>query len=414
MIRIYGMWFVAWCGVFLLSASASDWPEFRGPTGQGLAPGAEPPVTWSATEHVAWKTAIPGAGWSSPILYRGALYLTAARLNDDGNPVSLRLLRLDPETGRIRWDKEALPVAGETTKHDKNSHASSTPLAHAGRIYAHFGYLGTACFDPDGGRLWQQTSLSYPPRHGNGGSPVIVGDKLIFNCDGNEEPYVAGLDLATGHVLWKTPRKTGARNKFSFCTPLVIEEADRPVVVSPGSGAVIAYEPESGKELWRVDYGDGYSVVPRPVFGNGLLYVSSGFNTPILFAIRPGGRGDVTDSHVAWKTERGAPKTPSPLLDGNELYYVSDRGMVSCVDATTGEHHWYERMGGNVSTSPVLANGRIYVTDESGRTVVMKAGKTFEILAENDLDERTLASPALDGKALFLRTISHLYRLETP
>jgi outer membrane protein assembly factor BamB len=386
-----------------------DWPQFRGPTGQGTAEGADPPLTWSPTENVAWKTPLPGSGWSSPIVYRGRVYLTTAVTDDDRRPKSLRAIGVDARSGEIVWDHEVFAPDSDAPKHSKNTHASSTPIADGDHLYVHFGPLGTACLTLDGEVLWRQEGIDYPPVHGNGSSPVLAGDKLIFNCDGGRDPFVVALHRSTGEVAWKAPRETSAAKKFSFSTPLVLEDGGRELVVSPGSGAVIAYDAASGEEVWRVDYGQGYSVVPRPVLGEGLLYVSSGFDSASVFAVRTGGRGDVTDTHVAWKASRGAPKTPSMLLVGGELYFVADNGIATCVDARTGQQHWQERIGGNVSASPVYADGRIYITTEDGRTIVIAASREFEKLAENDLGERTLASAAISGKALFIRTASNLY-----
>ncbi|MHC4647402.1 MAG: outer membrane protein assembly factor BamB family protein [Planctomycetota bacterium] len=392
---------------------SGDWPEFRGPTGQGIAEDAEPPVRWSQTENVVWKTAIAGGGWSSPVVYQGSVYLTTALVGKDGHPTSLRVLRVDAEDGKILWNREVFAPKGSYPKHDKNSHASPTAIIEEGRVYAHFGHMGTACIDVHGTVLWRQSKLKYDPYHGNGGSPILFDDKLIFSCDGAKDPFVAGLNKLTGDVVWKVDRKsTKAANKFSFSTPLLVDENGRKAVVSPGSGAICAYDPGDGQEIWCVDYGSGFSVVPRPVYGHGMVFISTGFNRANVYAIRVGGNGDVTDTHLVWKTESGAPKTPSMLLVGGDLYFVSDNGRASCVDAITGRQYWQEKIGGSVSASPVAADNRIYITTEKGRTFVIKVGRKFELLAESDLNERTLASPAVSGRALFIRTESHLYRIE--
>ena len=273
--------------------------------------------------------------------------------------------------------------------------------------------MGTACLDLEGKVRWRSTELRYPPVHGNGGSPVLVGRALIFSCDGASDPFVAALDRETGKLLWKTPRETTAKKKFSFSTPLVIQIAGRTEVISPGSGAVCAYDPANGRELWRVRYGEGYSVVPRPVLGHGHLFIASGFDRPSVMAIRTGGQGDVTDTHVAWTLAKGAPNTPSLLLAGDELYFVSDGGIATCVDATTGRVHWSERLGGNFSASPILAEGRIYFQNEEGTTIVVKAGKEFAKLAENPLGEKTLASSAAANGALYIRTEEALYKISS-
>jgi outer membrane protein assembly factor BamB len=394
-------------------ATSGDWPEFRGPTGQGIAENANPPMKWSQTENVAWKKEIPGRGWSSPIVYQGSIYLTTAIVDSKSNPTSLHALRIDAKTGDILWNREIFALDGSWPKHDKNSHASSTSIIGDGRLYVHFGHMGTASLDVNGKILWRQNKIKYDPYHGNGSSPILVDDNLIFNCDGQKNPFVAALNKFTGKTAWKVYRKpVSAPNKFSFSTPLLIDENGRKAVVSPGSGAVCAYNPENGNEIWRLDYGSGFSVIPRPVYGHGMVFVGTGFATSKVCAIRTGGVGDVTKTHLVWETDKYAPRTPSMLLVGNELYFVSDDGRCSCVDAMTGKQYYRKRFGGKVSASPVFADGRIYITTEKGKILVIKAGTVFEILAENDLKERTFASPAVSGSALFIRTESQLYRIE--
>ena len=210
--------------------------------------------------------------------------------------------------------------------------------------------------------------------HGNGGSPALVDDALVFSCDGASDPFVVALSKLTGAVLWQANRQSDATKTFSFSTPLVITVKGQKQMISPGSNVVCAYDPKNGREIWRVRY-DGYSVIPRPVYGHGLLFIGTGFDRPTVMAVRPEGQGDVTETHVAWKVTRGAPNTPSLLLVGDELFMVADSGMVSCLDARTGSTHWQERIGGNCSASPFHANGRIYLQTEEGLGVVLAAGK---------------------------------------
>jgi outer membrane protein assembly factor BamB len=364
---------------------------------------------------VVWKTEIPGEGWSSPVLYRDKLFLTAAvpQGEEGAADYSLRVLAIDPNTGENLWNVEVFRQEAEDAPriHRKNSHASPTPIAAGDRLYVHFGHQGTACLDLQGNVVWRQTSLSYRPVHGNGGSPILVDGRLVFSIDGAEQTKVVALDAETGQVAWQTDRGSTATKKFSFSTPLAIEVAGRTQVISPGSDMVCAYDAASGAEIWRVLY-DGYSVIPRPVFGHGLVFVCTGYNRPSLMAIDPRGEGDVTDSHVRWTTKKSVPHTPSLLLVEDELYMVSDRGIASCLDARTGEVHWTDRVDGNYSASPLYADGHIYLQNEQGLATVLRAGKEFEKLATNSLEERTLASYAVADSALFIRTAGHLYRIE--
>jgi outer membrane protein assembly factor BamB len=392
-------------------AFAEDWPQFRGPTGQGLSTATNVPVEWDTSRNVAWKTPIPGRGWSSPVLAGGRVYLTTAT-GDDASP-SLRAICVEALTGDVLWDTEVFRPDRKqaAVKHKKNSQASPTPIVTSDRLYVHFGHLGTAALDLSGNVLWRQV-VEHPPAHGNGGSPVLVGDLLVFNCDGVTDPFVVALDAKSGEVRWRTPRNTPAKQQFSVATPQVIEVGGAQQVVSPASGFVGGYDPASGRELWRVRYGKGYSVVPRPAFANGILVVCSGYDSATTFAIRPeGANGDVTASHVVWQHKKGTPNTPSPLIVGDELYLVSDNGIASCTDLATGKVHWTQRLDGNFSASPVAAEGRVYFQNEDGVGYVIKAATSFEQLAENDLGEPSLASYAVTDGALFIRTDKHLWKI---
>lgn len=234
----------------------------------------------------------------------------------------------------------------------------------------------------------------------------------MFSCDGANDPFVVALDANTGKVRWKTSRNTSAKNQFSFSMPLVIEVDGITQIISPGSGFVAGYNLADGREIWRARYGEGYSVITRPVFAHGLLFVTSSYNRSVLYAVKPAGaKGDVTDTHIVWKHEKSVPNTPSPLVVGDELYFVSDSGIANCLDARTGSIHWSERLGSGFSASPVLVEGRIYFQNEEGVGTVLKAGKVFEVLAKNDFRERTLASPAVTDNTIFLRSKSHLWRI---
>jgi outer membrane protein assembly factor BamB len=398
------------------SVRAEDWPEFRGPTGQGLVSQGKLPTEWSDTKNVAWKQDIPGLGWSSPIVHAGRIYLTSSVpvANDDKVDQSLAALCLDAKSGKIVWQKEVFRQDGKTAPriHRKNSHASPTPLTDGKRLYVHFGHQGTACLDFDGKILWRSTSQKYDPVHGNGNTLILADDALVFNGDGDDKQFVVALDRATGKELWRTKRQSDSSKKFSFCTPLLINVKEQKQIVSPGAGAVCAYDPATGKEIWRVLYGNGYSVVPRPVHGHGLVFICTGFDAPELLAIRPDGQGDVTKTHIAWTARKGVPLTASLLLVGDELYMISDLGVASCLDAKTGKVHWQERIGGAFSASPLHCDGKIYFQSEEGVGVVINAGKKFDLVAKNNIGERTLASAAAVDGVLFIRTEKHLYCIQ--
>jgi outer membrane protein assembly factor BamB len=392
-----------------LVAQAGEWTEFRGPEGAGHAPSGLP-VRWSETENVAWKTPIEGLGWSSPVVSRGRVYLTTA--TEAGDERSLRLVCLDAATGAVRWNKQLFTTPGSVRMHKKNSHASPTPIVAGERVFVHFGPHGTACTTLDGGVVWQRT-LEYEPTHGTGGSPALAGDTLVICCDGSDMQYVVGLDAASGDVRWKKDRETTPKKGFSFATPAIITVGGRRQAVCPGSDAVFAYDPRTGETIWRVDYPGGYSVIPRPVEGAGLLFLGSGYDKPVVHAIDPGGSGNVTDTHVRWKMDKSAPNTPSVLCVGDEVYCVSDNGIATCLDARTGTEHWRQRLGGNYSASPTHAGGLVYFQSESGEAVVVKAGRTFEEVARNQIGggERTFASYAVDGRSFLIRTEAALYRV---
>jgi outer membrane protein assembly factor BamB len=393
--------------LFALTAAvpAEDWPEFRGPTAQGHSTERGLPLEWSESRNVMWKTRVPGLGWSSPVVAGGRVWITSAIKERGG---SLRALAFDVETGRELVNAEIFRTSNADPLNAKNSLASPTPIVEGDRVYVHFGADGTAALTTSGETVWK-TRLAYESQHGSGGSPVLYGDLLIFSADGSDRAFVIALEKQTGKTRWKTSRRQPSDQAYT--TPLVIRVGDRDEVVSVGAFRAAAYEPESGKEIWRVGYGDGFSNVPRPVYGHGLVYIATGFQQPTLIAVRPDGTGDVTRTHVAWTLRRGAPLTPSPLLVGDELYIVNDGGIVSCLDATTGQTRWQHRLDGNFSASPVFADGRIYFLNEEGVATVILPGKEFRMLATNHVDGATLASMAVSAGSIFIRTGTHLYRI---
>ena len=414
--------FVTLALLFTLMSSrgqAENWPQFRGPTGQGVSQEPQVPVEWGPEKNIRWKVEVPGTGWSSPIYQNGRVYLTTAvpvaagagAGAGAGSDQQLTALCLDAATGSTIWRNVVFEQRHEASDaiHGKNSHASATPVVDAEFLYVHFGTHGTACLTLDGDVVWTNRTLSYRPQHGNGSSPVLVDDLLVVACDGADVQFVAALGRADGVIRWQQSRPPLTGKKFSFCTPLVIQIAGKSQIVSPGTDRVIAYRPADGTTIWQFDY-TGYSVVPRPVYGQGLLFCSTSFDRPTLYALRPGtGKRDVEQ---VWETDRGAPHTASPLLVGEELYFVSDRGVATCVDAKTGKVHWVDRVGGNYSASPVYAGGLIYFQNEDGGTVVIRPGTEYREVTRNSLPGRTLASYAIADSAIFLRTDTHLYRIQ--
>jgi len=388
------------------AASAQDWPDFRGPDGQGHSTARGVPLDWSESRNIAWKSPVPGRGWSTPIVSGDRVWLTTA-VEDRG--VSLRALAYDTATGREVVNVEIFRTRSGSGLHPKNTRASPSPIVEGDRVYVHFGAAGTAALTTAGEIVWK-TQFAYESQHGAGGSPVLYGDVLILSCDGSDTAFVVALDKRTGKTRWKTSRRQPWDQAYT--TPLVIRAADRDQVVSVGAFRAASYDPQSGKEIWRVSYGDGFSNVPRPVFGNDLVYITTGFFQPEILAVRADGSGDVTKTHVQWSLRRAAPLTPSPILVGHELYVVTDNGIASCVDAATGALVWQRRLNGTFSASPVFADGRIYFLAEDGVATVIAPGREFSQLAVNRLDGATLASMALSSSAIYIRSATHLYRIE--
>ncbi|MGL5094940.1 MAG: PQQ-binding-like beta-propeller repeat protein, partial [Planctomycetia bacterium] len=330
-----------WAALTSLSYAIADtapeeWPQFRGPTGQGHAAGA-PPTLWSETKNVVWKTAVPGRGWSCPVAGGGRVYGTSAL--QDGR--SLRAWCVEQTTGKIVFDVEVIHTETPPPINAVNSHASPTPVLSDGRLYVYYGTSGAGCVDAATGEvLWTNTGLPLDHKEGPGSSAIAWGDFMIFNCDGMDVQYVAALDKKTGKVAWKAPRtgkiSENPDKRKAYSTPLVIDVAGEEQLVSAGADRLVAYAPADGKELWRVE-ASGFSNVPRPVYADGVIYFSTGFVKPQLWAVKPGGRGDLTTSNVVWKYTKGVPANSSPLYVAGSIYMVADNGVASCIDAATGE-----------------------------------------------------------------------------
>jgi outer membrane protein assembly factor BamB len=396
-------------------ADFTNWPEYRGPEGNGHANSAQLAWQWDEHQNICWKTPIHDRGWSSPVIWDQQVWLTTA--TQDGK--RMYAVCVDRESGKMVHDLHLFDVEAPREIHITNSYASPTPAIEAGRVYVHFGSYGTACLDTQSGKvLWQRRDFPCHHWRGPGSSPILFEDLLILHFDGYDFQYVVALDKRTGQTRWRVDRDIDYETddgdlKKGFCTPTVIQVDGQLQLISPAAKAAIAYDPHSGEEIWRIRY-PNHSAAARPLFGHGLVFINTGFSRAQLFAVRPTGRGDVTDSHVKWFVDRGIGSKPSHLLVGDLIYNIHDRGTASCLEALTGKVIWQERLGGSFSASPLLAGDRIYFFDEEGTTTVIRTGRSFERLAENRLDDGCMASPAVSGDALFLRTKSHLYRIESP
>ncbi len=400
---------------------AADWPEFRGPRGDGTVEGALP-VRWSETENVRWKTAIPFKGWSTPVVMDGRVWLTTA--TEDGH--EFYGICLDAESGAILFNEKLFSCDNpEPLGNEVNCYASPSPVIEPGRVFLHFGSYGTACLDTATFKtLWTRTDL--PCRHfrGPGSSPIMFENLLILTFDGADVQYSAALEKETGKTVWRTDRTSNWKDldengqpqregdfRKSFCTPFVIDAAGHRQLITTSSYSVFSYDVRTGAELWKIDH-EAYSPAPRPVFGNGLVHVITGRGKNAVLAVRPDGSGDVSATHVAWKAEgKLVPLEPSPLLLDGLLYLLSNDGTLTCLDAASGTEVWSARIGGSYVSSPVHADGLIYCFSTNGKTTVIKAGRTYGEVAENRLDEGFMASPAVIGNDFILRTKTHLYRI---
>ncbi|PYK62658.1 MAG: quinonprotein alcohol dehydrogenase [Verrucomicrobia bacterium] len=410
------------------------WPQFRGPNGDGHSDSNGLPLNWSETENVKWKAAIHGKGWSSPVVWGNQVWLTTA--TEDGHELSV--VCLDRDSGNILRDQKIFEVEKPQFCHAFNSYASPTPAIEEGRIYVSFGSPGTACLETKTGKvLWERRDFVCNHFRGAGSSPILYGDLLIINFDGSDHQFVVALDKQTGKTVWRRERSIDFKDldadgkpqtegdlRKAFATPQVAVLDDQPLLISQGAKATYAYEPLTGREIWRVEERTSHSAGTRPVVGHGMIFVPTGWSNGEILAIRPGKAGEVMDANtdsapdakrqlqVVWKTKRNAPKKPSLLLVEDLLFGIDDGGVASCLDAKAGTEVWRERVGGNYSASPVYAEGRIYFFSEEGKTTVIEARRQFKVLAENQLEDGFMASPAIAGSAFLLRTRTHLYRIE--
>ena len=397
-------------------SSEDRWTEFRGPAGSGLSSSTDLPREWSETKNVVWKAAVHGRGWSSPVVLGRQVWLTTA--TRDGRELSV--LALDRDSGTVIRDILLFKVDRPEDTARYNSFASPTPVIEEGRVYVHFGSYGTAALDTaTGATLWTRRDLPCNHWRGPGSSPMLWGDLLVVHFDGYDQQYAVALDKRSGRTVWKSERAydfgtDDGDMKKAFATPVVIEAAGRSQLISQAAKAVLSLDPRTGRELWRVRYAS-HSAAARPLFANGLVYVGSGRGPSELLAIRPDGSGDVTATHVAWKAARGIGSSPAPILVDGLIYAIADKGgVLTCLDAKTGAELWQHRTGPHDHTaSPLYADGALYLFAEDGQALLVAPGREYKELARPAVDEAgVMATPAIAGRSIFLRTESHLYRIE--
>jgi outer membrane protein assembly factor BamB len=402
--------------------SEVNWPEFRGPRGNGQTLNTGLPVQWSETQNVKWKTAIHGKAWSSPVVWGDQIWITTA--TEDGT--RLYAVCVDKETGKILHDRLVFEVERPQYAHPFNSYASPTPVVEQGRVYVTFGSPGTACLDTATGKvLWERRDFVCNHFRGAGSSPILYQNLLIVNFDGSDFQFLVALDKNTGKTVWKMNRSIDYRDllpdgkvkengdyRKAFATCQVADIAGRPVLLSQGASAQYGYDPLTGKEYWRIEERSCHSASGRAVLGNGMIFMTCGFSQGLLMALKPDAQDATKEPKVVWKLNRSMPNKPSPIYFDGLIFVIADNGVASCLEAETGKEIWRERIPGNYTASPLLADGRLYCFSEEGKVTVVKASRQFEKLAENQQTAGFMASPAVTGKALILRTKTHLYRIE--
>ncbi len=426
---------VVLAGVVAISLSVSadtDWPQFRGPRGDGVALDSKPPVEWGEGKSVQWFTPVHGKAWSSPIVRGGRVWLTTA--NEKGT--ELFVVCVDAATGKTLIDRKLYDIDRPQFIHAFNSGASPSAVAAGDRVWVSFGSPATACLDATNGQLlWERRDLECNHYRGAGSSPILHEGRLYLNFDGSDRQYLVALDAATGRTVWKVDRSVDYKDlgpdgkpesegdwRKAYATCHVAEFGGVTQLLSQGAKAFYSYDPRTGRELWRIEERNSHSAGTRPVVGGGMVFFPSGWSQGQLLAIRPGKAGEVLDVNgsetnsgslsVAWRSKRNVPKKPALLLVDGLLFGIDDNGVATCWEASTGTSLWNERVGGNYSASPVCADGRIYFCSEQGKTTVVAAAREFRKLAENQLGDGYMASPAIVGNALLLRSKSGLYRVE--
>jgi outer membrane protein assembly factor BamB len=385
------------------SSAAEEWPGWRGPRGDGTSAETSLPVRWSVDENVRWKVSVPGAGHSSPLIWGDRVFITACREEKKER----LLLCYDRHDGKLLWERVVLTAPLER-KHQFNTCASSTPVTDGAHIWVTFvaqPRVVVVCYDFSGIKVWEKSPGEFHSVHGYCSAPVLFHDLVIFNEDQDDPAaFVVALDKNTGSERWRIQRP-GVR---SYCPPLIADAAGKTQMVLSGSNHVTSYDPASGKLIWQID-GPTEQFVASFVYHDGLFFMTGGFPERHVLAIRPDGAGDVTESHVAWRTTKGAGYVPSPVAWDHHIFLVTDEGVATCWEAKTGKQCWQERLGRRHHASPVVADGKLYFTDVEGTTYVLSAEPAFKVLAKNSFGEECSASPAVSDGNLFYRTAHHLW-----
>ena len=419
------MRFLALCLFVSQTLWANNWPAWRGPTGDGISTEKTIPLRWNHTENIAWKTAIPGEGHSSPIIWHDQIFLTSYLEESQERA----LICLERNTGTITWQRPVLRAAPESI-HRLNSRASGTPTTDGKYVYVTFmrptgheviapnvggermitaGKMVVAAFDLSGERQWITEPGDFISAHGYNACPVLYKDLVIINGDHDGDAYITALDRHTGEIRWKTPRENRTR---SYVTPIIREIDGRTQMILSGSLSVASYDPNNGKRHWTMD-GPTEQFVASMIYNGEYLFVTGGYPDRHFLAIRPNGKGTIGDEHIAWRTKRGAGYVPSPIAHGKFVLLVADSGVASCFNAHTGQRYWMERLPGGHSASPVSADGKVYFVSDKGITTVIEPGTEFKIVASNDLNELVSSSPAISNRQLFIRGNEHLYCIGT-
>jgi outer membrane protein assembly factor BamB len=405
-----------------LAIADDNWPQFRGPLGNGISDSKGLPVEWSADKNIKWQTPIHGKAWSSPVIWGNQIWMSSATA--DGH--ELYAVCVDRESGKILHDLKLFDIANPQYCIPFNSYGSPTPCIEEGRVYITFGAPGTACLDTATGKvLWTRTDFVCNHYRAAGSSPVIYNDLLFMNFDGSDHDFVVALDKHTGKTVWRTersidyadlepsgkPRGDGDFRK-AFSTPRITKVKGKDQLISLGSKAIYGYDPADGKELWRLEIKTSFSGSNTPVIDDGLIYYGTGHGSTDLVALQPGRSGLLDEKDIVWRTHKSVPTRSSILIVDGLLYMTTDAGIANCLDSHTGKVIWHDRIDGQYSASPIYADGKIYFFSEEGVATVLAAGKEFKVLARNKLPDGFMGTPAVAGNALFLRTRTTLYRVQ--